>query len=83
MSNTNILQYIIHYINSEQGFVTNPVNANTKLITSRLVDSIFTLNMVNHLEEKYSFEATADEVTADNFETPSLIADYILRKTSK
>ncbi|HLP12117.1 MAG TPA: hypothetical protein VK177_09320 [Flavobacteriales bacterium] len=80
MTKQEILDYVMQYVKdnfSEQ--VKNPA-PDTKLLTSKLLDSINTLHMVSHMEEKFKFEAEAHEVSPDNLDTPDLIAGYIHRK---
>jgi acyl carrier protein len=80
MSKQEILDYVMEYVRnnfSEQ--VKNPT-PDTKLLTSKLLDSISTLHMVSHMEEKFKFEAEAHEVSPDNLDTPAIIAAYISGK---
>ncbi len=80
MGNQEILDYIVQHINTNFGASIGVVTSDTKLITSRLLDSINTLQMISHFEEHFKFEAQAHEVTPDNLDTPALMADYIGRK---
>jgi acyl carrier protein len=54
----------------------------TKLISSRLMDSIVALKLVSHLEEKFSVEFEAHEVDQDNLDTIDLIACFVQKKQS-
>ncbi|MBL7894002.1 MAG: hypothetical protein JNK50_01825 [Bacteroidia bacterium] len=55
----------------------------TKLISSRLIDSIVVLSMVNYLEEKTKTEFAAHEVSVENLDTVNIIADFLSKKLSK
>jgi len=55
----------------------------TKLISSRLIDSIVVLSMVNYLEEKTKIEFAAHEVSVENLDSVNIIADFLLMKLSK
>lgn len=55
----------------------------TALISTRLLDSIIVLSLVNHLEEKFSLEIEAHEVSVDNLDTINLTANFIFQKLAK
>jgi len=82
MDKQQILDYILHYINTEFGETTGKVEAHTPLLASRLLDSINTLRMISDFEEHFKFEAEAHEINPDNLDTPELIAVYIGGKLS-
>jgi acyl carrier protein len=50
------------------------------LISSRIVDSIIALKLVNHLEEKFHIEFEAHEVDQDNLDTIDSIAAFVQSK---
>lgn len=50
------------------------------LISSRLIDSIIALKLVNHLEEKFNIEFEAHEVVQENLETINIIASFVQSK---
>lgn len=80
MTKSEVLEYVINYIKENFGEQVKEVTADTKLLTTRLLDSISTLHMVSDLEEHFKFDAEAHEVNPDNLDSPSLIATYIVGK---
>ena len=80
MEKQQILDYVISYVKENHGAQVPDVKAHTKMITTRLIDSINTLSMLSHLEDKFKFEAVAEEVNPENLDTPELIATYIKKK---
>lgn len=52
----------------------------TPLITSRLMDSIVALKLVNHLETAFGFEFEAHEVDQDNLNTIDIITAFVEQK---
>jgi acyl carrier protein len=80
MTKQEVLDYVISYVKDHFKEQVKDVNADTKLLSTRLLDSISTLHMVSDLEEHFKFDAEAHEVNPDNLNTPALIADYISRK---
>jgi acyl carrier protein len=52
----------------------------TKLISTRMVDSIIALRLVSHLEEKFNVEFEAHEVTQENLDTIDAIARFVESK---
>lgn len=62
------------------GNTSIPLNYDTPLISSRLVDSIMALKLVSDLEATYNIEFEAHEVTQDNLETINTIAAFVQSK---
>lgn len=58
-------------------------NDNTPLVSSRLMDSIITLKMINHFEDELNVECKAHEVTADNLDSVNIFTDFLLRKITQ
>jgi acyl carrier protein len=58
-------------------------NNDTALISSKLLDSIVILSMINHLEEKFRIEFEPHEISVDNLDTVNKTADFISQKLSK
>ena len=52
----------------------------TELITSGILDSLATLELVSFLEEKYKIELQAHEVDASRIGSLAAIADMVLAK---
>lgn len=50
------------------------------LISSRIIDSIIALKLVNHLEDKFHIEFEAHEVDQDNLDTIDSIAAFVQSK---
>ncbi len=61
----------------------NDFNDDTALVSSRLMDSISTLKMINHFEDELKIECKAHEVTADNLDSVNVFTAFLLRKLSK
>ncbi len=62
------------------GNVDTVLNNDTPLISSRLVDSIVALKLVNYLEETFAIEFEAHEVVQENLETINTIAAFVQSK---
>lgn len=58
-------------------------NNDTALISSRLLNSIVVLGMINDFEEKFSVEFEAHEVNVENLDTINKTADFLFQKLSK
>jgi len=60
----------------------NPANLtdSTPLISGGILDSIGMLKLVKHLEDNYQIEVQAHEVDVENFDTISLIANFVRAK---
>lgn len=52
----------------------------TPLVSSRIMDSISTLQLVDFLEKEFAIEFKPHEVDQDNLNTVKLIADFVSRK---
>lgn len=52
----------------------------TSLISSRIIDSIVALKLVTHLENTYSIEFEAHEVTQENLDSIDKITSFVMAK---
>jgi len=52
------------------------------LITSNILDSLGTQNLILYIEDKFSIDIFADEVTPPNFKNINSISRFILSKLS-
>jgi acyl carrier protein len=69
-----------NFLNSSLPGGAGAIQDDTKLISSRLIDSIIALRMVTHLENKFNIEFAAHEVTSENLETIEIIAAFVQSK---
>lgn len=85
MNKEQLTRDIANYISNKLfgGNVPADFNNNTALISSRLLNSIVVLGMVNDFEEKYKIELEAHEVNVENLDSINKIADFIFLKLSK
>lgn len=73
---TQIRTFLVANTSAELGSIQD----DTKLISSRLIDSIVALRLVTFLEEKFRIEFEAHEVSQDNLETIDTIASFVASK---
>lgn len=78
---TSVRKYISENIFGNQ--LPKDFNDDTPLVSTRLMDSIITLKMINHFEDLLNMECKAHEVTADNLDSVNIFTDFLLRKTLK
>lgn len=85
MNRDEIKKDVRNYIAQKmfKGNLPSDFTDDTKLISSRLIDSIVVLSMVNYLEEKTKIEFEAHEVSVENLDSVNIIADFLLKKLSK
>lgn len=62
------------------GKLPSDFNENTPLVSSRIVNSISVLHMVNHFEETLNIELEAHEVNVDNLDTVELFSEFLMKK---
>ncbi|HTL82082.1 MAG TPA: acyl carrier protein [Bacteroidia bacterium] len=62
------------------GKETAELKNDTKLISTRMMDSIIALKLVSHLEEKFGIEFEAHEVDQDNLETIDAMVKFVQSK---
>jgi acyl carrier protein len=84
MSAEPIRQTIRDFICRElfDGDLPGDFTDDTALVSSRLMDSISTLYMVNQFEEKFNITFEAHEVTVDNLDSISILVNFITAKMS-
>lgn len=58
-------------------------NDDTRLVSSRLMDSIITLKMINHFEDELKIECKAHEVTADNLDSVNIFTTFLWKKLGR
>ena len=83
MTDTTALQREIQdYILREflPGEKPENLTESTPLISGGILDSIGMLKLVKYVEEKYGIEVQAHEVDVENFDTITLIANFVRSK---
>ena len=75
---SEIKSYIREEFLEEQDF--HLLDGSTQLLTSGVLDSIATLQLVGHLEEKFDVSLAAHEVNVRNFNTLATIAKLVQSK---
>ena len=75
---TEIKRYIQQEFLQEQDF--HLLDDSTQLLTSGLLDSIATLQLVGHLEERFDVNLAAHEVNLRNFNSLATIAKLVESK---
>lgn len=68
------------FLSSNLSIPADTLKDDTKLISTRMVDSIIALRLVSHLEEKFNVEFEAHEVNQDNLESIEKIAQFVQSK---
>ena len=63
-------------VKSETAVIEN----DTRLISGGIMDSISTLQMVDHLEQKYKIEVFPHEVDRENLDSIDLITNFVMSK---
>lgn len=63
-----------------QGKESADLKDDTKLISTRMMDSIVALKLVSHLEEKFGIEFEAHEVDQDNLESINMMTTFVQSK---
>lgn len=62
---------------SEALSVEGPLDAETELFSSGLLDSVAMVNLIAHIEDQARIEVRASDVTLDNFDTIARILAYV------
>jgi acyl carrier protein len=57
--------------------VDEPIDADSALFSTGLLDSVAMLNLIGFVEEKARIEVRASDVTLDNFDTAQRIEAYV------
>ncbi|TXF85442.1 acyl carrier protein [Neolewinella aurantiaca] len=81
---TNIKEDVKAYIIEEFAYEADvgPLTDSTPLLSSGIIDSISALQLVEFLENKYSFSFQAHEVDQDNLDNLALIEAFVMSKVS-
>lgn len=80
MSVNDVKTEIRNFLNANLSIPADTLKDDTKLISTRMVDSIIALRLVSHLEEKFNVEFEAHEVNQDNLESIEKIAQFVQSK---
>lgn len=80
MSESAIKSEIRSFLSSNLSIPADTLKDDTKLISTRVVDSIVALRLVSHLEEKFHVEFEAHEVNQDNLESIDRLAAFVHSK---
>ncbi len=75
-----VREYLIREV--VRGVKPEELTPETRLISGGLVDSLSTLNLVQFLEERYSIQFEAHEVSVDNLDTTADIARLVAEKSA-
>lgn len=76
-----VREYIREHILSNE--TSTDFNDDTPLVSSRLMDSIVTLKMINYFEDLLNVECKAHEVTADNLDSVNIFTNFLFSKTAQ
>jgi acyl carrier protein len=57
--------------------VDEPIEIESELFSTGLLDSVAMLNLITFVEEKAKIEVRASDVTLENFDTPLRIEAYV------
>lgn len=68
------------FLTSQLRISGDMLNDDSALISTRMIDSITALKLVNHLEESFKIEFEAHEVVQENLETINTIAAFVQSK---
>ena len=75
-------KFLLDYIKTE--FLTNTeikdFNEDTPLVSSRIMDSISTIQLVDFIEKEFGIEFFHHEVDQDNLDSVNLIWEFIKTK---
>jgi acyl carrier protein len=84
MSKDAIVKKVSDYISDHvfSGKLPSDFTNDTPMVSTRLVNSIAVLHMVNHFEEEFKVEFEAHEISVDNLDTVNLFADFIASKVN-
>ncbi len=82
MKEVKIKDHISDYIKQEFLNEDDAVNFTTEtpLVSSRILDSISTLDLVDYIERTYGIEFNHHEVDQDNLDTVQKILDFVKSK---
>lgn len=72
LSSHDVIDFLRDGLNLDE-----PVEAETPLFSTGLLDSVAMLNVIGFVEDRAKIEVSAGDVTLENFDTPRRIADYV------
>lgn len=67
----------------EQFFDVNEINEHTNFIKEGMVNSLFAMQLILFLEEKYNIEIANEDIKPENFCSVYTIMQYLKRYTQK
>jgi acyl carrier protein len=73
------IQTVITWINENCFKDKAPMNitAETSLLTTNILDSLEFLSLVEYLQEKYGIDIDEDDLSPENFDSPSTVANLV------
>lgn len=71
LSAESLVAYLTDMLNVE-----GPLDAETELFSSGLLDSVAMINLIAHIEDQARIEVRPSDVTLDNFDTIARILAY-------
>ena len=80
--NLSVESLLVEYITRE--IVTSPemlpIRRDTRLLESKILDSLSLLKLVLHIEKRFGVVVRPDELVPQNFETITAICEYLRTK---
>ena len=73
-----IREYIAKHVFS--GTLPSDFTDDTPLVSTRLINSIVVLHLINHFEELFKIEFEAHEISVDNLDTVNMISEFFHSK---
>ncbi len=58
------------------------INDNDSLLENGIIDSLKMIELINFIEEKYTIHIDEDELMPENFDSISVISNFIQKKIS-
>lgn len=81
VSNTVKEEIKEYLVNEFFGGDSTDVDYSTKLVSSGLLDSISTMQVISHIEDKYKVEFFPQEMTPEYIDTIDLLANCVHQKS--
>ncbi len=72
MTSQDVIDFVRNDLNVEE-----PVDGETPLFSTGLLDSVAMLNVIGFVEQRAAIEVSAADVTLENFDTAQRIAAYV------
>lgn len=70
--------YVTQYI--FKGQLPANFTSDSPMLSTRLLDSVLTLKMINHFEDTLNVEFRAHEITMENVDTINILTDFLFKK---